>query len=460
MPHARVQEHRRARGACHARRQRQSSPPTSCRRQPIVTDLGDDQSQPSAKALTNEPLYQGEPMLAVAAVDELTAAEAIERIDVKCEAAAVRRSIRSRACGPAGPNARLDGNIWATPKRPARAGRSRRRAIEDPEVDRGRDFAECAARAAADGQDAGRMGVRRSRSRLQDAALVLDETFVDAEHQPPAARDRARRWRTGRTASCTCTARRRASCRPSIRVSRWLALDPKDIVVISEYTGGGFGSKGDRRDHRRSIPALLSKKAGAPVMMRISRETEHYIGGARTGDDRAREGRVREGRPHHRARHVRRRRQRTVRADGRHAHRPGACVSLLYQPPAMRWRGVAVLTNTPPRRRAESARAGCRASPIMEPIVTKAARKLGLDQVAIRRVNSPEGKALFGPANPRGERGVRHERVREGGARSRRRAVQVGRAQGAAAASARARRCAASASRWARSSPARSATTA
>ena len=32
------------------------------------------------RALTNEPLYQGEPILAVAAVDELTAADAIERI--------------------------------------------------------------------------------------------------------------------------------------------------------------------------------------------------------------------------------------------------------------------------------------------------------------------------------------------------------------------------------------------
>src|SRR6186997_720749 len=30
------------------------------------------------RALTNEPLYQGEPILAIAAVDELTAAEAIE----------------------------------------------------------------------------------------------------------------------------------------------------------------------------------------------------------------------------------------------------------------------------------------------------------------------------------------------------------------------------------------------
>jgi xanthine dehydrogenase molybdenum-binding subunit len=34
----------------------------------------------------------------------------------------------------------------------------------------------------------------------------------------------------------------------------------------------------------------------------------------------------------------------------------------------------------------------------------KAARKLGVDQVAIHRINAPEGKAKFGPANPRGQR--------------------------------------------------------
>src|SRR5262245_7100361 len=36
----------------------------------------------SERGLTNEPLYEGEPILAVAAVDEQTAAEAIEKIVV------------------------------------------------------------------------------------------------------------------------------------------------------------------------------------------------------------------------------------------------------------------------------------------------------------------------------------------------------------------------------------------
>src|SRR5947208_13778956 len=78
-------------------------------------------------------------------------------------------------------------------------------------------------------------------------------------------------------------------------------------------------------------------------------------------------------------------------------------VSLLYQPPAMRWRGVSVLTNTPPRR-AQSQPGGMQGIVLVEPILAKAARKLGIDQVAMRRINAPEGKAKFGPANPRGQR--------------------------------------------------------
>jgi CO/xanthine dehydrogenase Mo-binding subunit len=75
----------------------------------------------------------------------------------------------------------------------------------------------------------------------------------------------------------------------------------------------------------------------------------------------------------------------------------GMIVSLLYQPLAMRWRGVTVLTNTPPRG-AQSSPGGMQGIVIMEPILAKAARKLALDQVDIRRINCPEGKALWGPA--------------------------------------------------------------
>ena len=72
-------------------------------------------------ALTNEPLYQGEPILAVAAVDETTAAEAIERIELDLEPLPFVID-PLEALRPNSPNARTDGNVWApvARRRPAR----------------------------------------------------------------------------------------------------------------------------------------------------------------------------------------------------------------------------------------------------------------------------------------------------------------------------------------------------
>src|ERR1700680_561447 len=68
----------------------------------------------SERGLTMEPLYQGEPVLAIAAVDELTAAEAIERMTVDFEPLPFvvdpLKTLR-----PGGPNARLEGNVWVRP---------------------------------------------------------------------------------------------------------------------------------------------------------------------------------------------------------------------------------------------------------------------------------------------------------------------------------------------------------
>src|SRR5438034_11078829 len=66
------------------------------------------------RGLTMEPLYEGEPILAVAAVDELTAVEAIEQIRIDFErlpfAIDPLDTLR-----PGGPNPRTDGNIWTSP---------------------------------------------------------------------------------------------------------------------------------------------------------------------------------------------------------------------------------------------------------------------------------------------------------------------------------------------------------
>jgi CO/xanthine dehydrogenase Mo-binding subunit len=118
-------------------------------------------------------------------------------------------------------------------------------------------------------------------------------------------------------------------------------------------------------------------------MMRISREEETFIGRARCGfQGRMKVGFSREGRITGLDMFV-------ICDNGPYdaqgdSPSSGRIVSLWYQPQAMRWRGVTVLTNTPPRS-PQSAPGGMQGITIIEPIIAKAARKLGLDQVACRR---------------------------------------------------------------------------
>src|SRR4029079_8807282 len=77
-------------------------------------------SAQAERGLTNEPLYQGEPVLAGAAVDEATAAEAIEKIDIEFEPLPfVVDPIESLR--PGSPNAREQGNVWMRPTTPPAA---------------------------------------------------------------------------------------------------------------------------------------------------------------------------------------------------------------------------------------------------------------------------------------------------------------------------------------------------
>ena len=222
---------------------------------------------------------------------------------------------------------------------------------------------------------------------------MLDETFVtpDVSHQTLETRSAMAYWQNGKVYIHSGT-QSTAQTRPAI--ARWLNMDAEKVVFISEYTGGGFGSK-ITGGVTMIIPALLSKKANAPVMMRISREEETFIGRARPGfQGRMKVGFSKEGRILAVDMFV-------ISDNGPYdaqgdAPTSGRMVSLLYQPQAMRWRGVTVLTNTPPRS-AQSSPGGLQGIAIIEPIIAKAARKLGLDQVAIRSINCPEGKAQYGP---------------------------------------------------------------
>jgi xanthine dehydrogenase molybdenum-binding subunit len=354
-----------------------------------VTDNGTviKASKWGERALTMEPVYQGEPILAVAAVDEVTAADAIEKIQIDFEPLPFvidpLESLR-----PGGPNPRTDGNVWVTPKSPP--GPPEVKELKWTEA----DFSEYKEGRLPMGKTPDEWSYGDVDAGFKNAALVLDETFItpDTSHQTLETRSAMAYWQNGKVYVHSGT---QSTYQNLPVLARWMNMDPKNVVFISEYTGGGFGSK-VTGGVSMIIPAFLSKKTNTPVMMRISREEETYIGRARPGfRGRMKIGFAKDGRITAVDMFV-------VSDNGPYDAQgdvptSGRIVSLLYQPQAMRWRGVTVMTNTPPRS-AQSSPGGLQGIAIIEPIIAKAARKLGLDQVAIRGINCPEGKAPFGPA--------------------------------------------------------------
>ena len=341
------------------------------------------------RGLTMEPLYQGEPVLAVAAVDELTAAEAIERIQIDFEPLPFVVDPLD-TLRPGGPNPRTDGNVWTRPASPQGPGAPVVTELKWTKA----DFAELKHGRLPLGKTPDEWSYGDLDAGFKNAALVLDETFVtpDTSHQTLETRSAMAYWQNGKVYIHTGT---QSTAQTLPAIDRWLNIDPDKVVFISEYTGGGFGSK-ITGGVTMIIPALLSKKANAPVMMRISREEETFIGRARPSfQGRMKVGFSKEGRIAALDMFV-------ICDNGPYdavgdAPSSGRIVSLLYQPQAMRWRGVTVMTNTPPRS-AQSSPGGLQGIVLIEPVIAKAARRLGVDQVAIRRINCPEGKAPFGPA--------------------------------------------------------------
>jgi xanthine dehydrogenase molybdenum-binding subunit len=413
------------------------------------------------RGLTDEPLYQGEPILAVAAIDEHTAALAIEAIDIEFEPLPfVVDPIESLR--PGSPNARAQGNVWMRPAAPPAApgargpansaagagaatpptptptgpaGEQRAAAGASPAPAQAAGAAAGAA-APAGGRGNGRGGAAAPappqivawkwtdedfanapagqmptgkatdewvfgniEEGFKKAALVLDETFMTQStgHQPLETRTAMAYWQNGKLFLHGST---QSTVQTVASVARWTGITPDKVVIISEYTGGGFGSKIPGAISM-AIPALLSKKANAPVMMRITREEEHFIGRARPGIlARVKMGFSKEGK-------ITAIDMYTICDNGPYdaqgdARSAGNSVSLAYQPETMRWRGLTVLTNTPPKT-SQRAPGGMQGIGIVEPMISKAARKLGLDQVEVRKINAPAGKAPFGPALPNGK---------------------------------------------------------
>jgi xanthine dehydrogenase molybdenum-binding subunit len=333
---------------------------------------------PENQILTMEPMFVGEPILAVAAVDETTAADAIEKIKVDLEPLPFTLDPLD-SLYPGGPNARSTGNVanvrldlqeikWE-------AGDF---AVPDGELPRGRPAEEW----TFGDLEAG----------FADAKLVIEQTFVTAgfSHHSMEPRTAMAYWQNGK---CYVYGSSQSQSFVIPGLAQYIGVEPENLVYVAEFCGGGFGSKGSAYPVM-SIPAHMAKKTGRPVMMRISRHEEYAIGAARPGF----QGHVRIG----------------FREDGRISavdmyivqdngpnsgfwdfRNAGSAVSIVYQPLAMRWRGISVLTNTPPRG-AQRGPGENQIAAAIEPLVDKAARELGIDRLEIRRINAPDMSAKYG----------------------------------------------------------------
>ncbi len=333
---------------------------------------------PQDEILTHEPLFVGQPILAIAAESEQLAADALERIRVTYEELPFTVD-PLESLFPGGPNARRDGNVFNSGELASFKWTAQ-------------DFAAAGEDQLPLGQAAQEWSYGDVDAGLESAALVLDESFVTAglSHHSMEPRSAFAYWQNGK---CFLHASSQSQSFPVPTVARYLGIEPSELVFIAEYCGGGFGSKGGAYPIV-AVPALLSRKIGRPVMMRISRPEEYYIGSARAGF----QGRIKLGfAPDGRVTAVD---LFIVQENGPHAgfndwQAAADAVSLVYTPPAMRFRGVPVMTNTPPRGPQRGPGQNQIAAAV-EPLIDKAARELGVDRLEIRRINAPDSSARYG----------------------------------------------------------------
>jgi xanthine dehydrogenase molybdenum-binding subunit len=341
------------------------------------------QPAPADPILTNEPLFVGQPILAVAAVDEATAQDAIDKIRIDFEELPFTVD-PLESLYPGGPDARTDGNTVDN------------RLIGPPQLKTTKwsaaDFAAVPEGQLPMGEPLAEWSFGDLDAAFAKADLVLDESFVTAgmSHHSMEPRSCMAYWQNGK---CFVYGSTQSQSYVVPDLARFVGVEPENLVYIAETCGGGFGSKGAAYPIM-AIPAYLSKQLNRPVMMRISRAEEYYLGFARTGfQGRIKLGFSKEGRVVAADLFV-------VQENGPTTGFPdwpssGDTVSLLYQPEAMRFRGMCVLTNTPPRS-AQRGPGHNQTVSAIEPLIDKAARELGLDRYEIRRVNSPAMDAKFG----------------------------------------------------------------
>ena len=348
------------------------------------------------RALTNHPKYEGEPVLAVAAVSEKIAADAIEKINVDFEPLPFALDPLD-SIAPGGANSLPDGNSII---------RQRTDTGMETVVERVEWTAEDLATARGSNGEKGRMpeGVFQDEwtngdleKGFADADYIIDEPlfFQSVTHHPMEPRSCMAHW-DGDT--CHLYPSTQSVAFTLLAGQGTVGVPMQNLVVHAEYTGGGFGSK-IVGSSNMAVPVYLAKMTGKPVMHRVTRYEENYIGRARPGfQGWARIGFKNDGR-------ISAFDWAVIQDNGPYGRQSdmgtsGNMVSLTYQPESMRHRGLSIATNTPPRA-PQRAPGGVQMSAMVEPLLDRAADHLGIDRLTIRQINIAKNGAKFGEAEGR-----------------------------------------------------------
>ncbi|MEX2132029.1 MAG: molybdopterin cofactor-binding domain-containing protein, partial [Pseudohongiellaceae bacterium] len=323
--------------------------------------------------LTNQPTLIGEPVLAVAAVDEKTAENALERIAVTFERLPfVLDPLDS--ISPGGADAYTGGNTFVF-----RQGFARYEWSTD-QVTAFRNGAE----PTAEPQQTWTYGDLEAA--FAASTFIYEGTFTTAgyPHMCMEPRSAFAYWENGK---CFLHGSSQSLSPLAEGMAQIIGVPIEDFVFINEATGGGFGQKARPNSiPSMAIPAKMSQKINRPAMMRISREEELLIGGARVGF----QGWIKVGfKPDGTmaAADVYIVSDNGGKGGGGDASSAADAISMLYQTEAVRFRGAGIGTNTG-HRGAQRGPGQNQIAPIIAPIMDKAADALGIDRLEIRRINA------------------------------------------------------------------------
>ena len=333
------------------------------------------------KILTNEPTLVGEPILAIAAVDEKTAESAMALISLTIERLPfVLDPLDSLREG--GADAYTGGNTFVF-----RQGFAQEKWTSDQitSFQNGRE-------PSAEPQQSWEYGDLEAGFASSDFVYETSFSTAGYPHMSMEPRSAMAYWENGKCYLHGTSQSLTALAEPMANI---IGVPLEDFVFINEATGGGFGQRSRAGSiPSMAIPARFSQKINRPVMMRVTREEEFTIGGARQGL----QGWIKVG----------------FRSDGSmaamdmycvsdsggkggggDANSAAAGVSALYQSEAMRFRNTSIGTNTG-HRGAQRGPGENQIMAIVAPIMDKAAEALGLDRLVIRQMNAAQNGDVSG----------------------------------------------------------------